>query len=231
MKNILYTAACLLVLLCIGSCRKLTTEGVTGITYYATLTVKGDSKILHQKGDAYTDPGCSAVLKGEDVTAQIKTESTVNINKSGVYSVSYSVTNVDGFTSSASRTVIVYDKTDAVEGVYAVNPASYSLKDGEKTVYGGDFEIIVTKTDDGKIVFDDLLGGYYCQRANYGSKYAMEATVTLAADGAMTLESSLVPGWEDSASSLTGKYIRAEKKFDYCAVYAEMDFNVILTKK
>ena len=79
---------------------------------------------------------------------------------------------------------------------------------------------------------DDILGGYYGQRAGYGANYYLEGNISIADDGTVTLNSSFCNGWGDSAKTMTGgKWDAATKTFTWCTVYANMDFNVIMTKE
>ena len=89
------------------SCDDESTEGMTRITYYAKLSLEGDKTLYVDKGSEFVDPGYSAIMEGEDVTDMVEVSSNVNTAKSGVYSISYSIVNNDGFYSTASRTVIV----------------------------------------------------------------------------------------------------------------------------
>jgi len=231
MKKVFYIAVCLLAAVLVSSCKKLTTEGVTGITYYATITLEGSPEIVHQKGTPFTDPGYSAVLNGEDVTSEVVVINPVDVTKSGAYTIVYTCTNEDGFASSTTRSVIVLDLKDPVEGFYTTSPDSYRLNAaGTKTVYGSPFTIAVFNNGDGTYQVDDMLGGYYAQRAGYGSNYAMDACIKIAADGTLELISSIVPGWGDEADGLEGKYIAGESKFDFCTGYAGMSFFVVMTK-
>lgn len=178
------------------------TAGVTGITYYPELTLEGETTLYVDKGGTYMEPGYSAIMDGEDVTGQVVVDSNVNTSKSGVYSITYTIVNADGFASSTSRKVIVTDPNDAIEGIYDTDPESYRDYKGE-TAYGASFEIIVLNNGDGTYNVDDMFGGWYAERAGYGSSYAMQGTVTIAADGTVELVDSFVPGWGDKAEALT----------------------------
>lgn len=230
MKKIaLFVTLVLAAALSMSSCKK-TTAGTTSITYYATIDVNGDTYVVHQKGDAYADEGCVAVLNGEDVTAHVVTTSDVNVNKSGIYSVVYSYTNVDGFTASASRTVVVLDANDPVEGFYVTDPSSFRNYDGTLTPFGG-YEALVINEGDGVYFMEDLFGGWYAKAR--GADFNMNAYVSVAEDGTVELLDSHIAYWGDSADDLTdGKYDSAEKSFTYDVGYAQiMTFHVKLVKE
>lgn len=84
--------------------------GISKVTYYPTVTVTGAGYIAVAKGTAFTDPGGTGEAGGASVP--VVTSGTVNINTVGVYIVTYTATNTDGFTASARRFVVVYS-TDA----------------------------------------------------------------------------------------------------------------------
>ena len=174
-KNILYTMLFALVALVMTSCGDKKSEGLSRITYYPSIQLKGDSYLVWEKGVAYEEPGYVSELNGEDVTSQVTVSGAVDVNKSGIYTLTYTtVKNSDGFDASASRTISV----------------------------------------------DDLLGGWYCQRAGYGTKYAMSGVLGVAEDGTLTLIDSYVPGWGDGLDSFEGKFDAATSTINFVCVYA-----------
>lgn len=214
------------------SCEKKSKD-LTSITYYAELFLEGDEVMGLNLNGTYTEPGYTAIMNGEDVTSQVQVFSDIDPTTKGVYTVNYVIVNPDGFAASASRTVIVYDTTDPVEGFWWVDPNSYRIYDGGSPVkYGGNYYIIATNNGDGTYTFDDLMGGWYAQRAGYGELYAMEAEVTVAGDGTITLNDSYVPGWQDAADALTAAtFDAATGTINYHLQYATViDFYVTLNK-
>ena len=109
MKQIFY----FLLLVAIGSfsCTKDdvvqtdTQVGSSKITYYATVTIKGDQYMSVVKDGTFTDPGATAVVDGEEI--QVTTSGSVNTAVPGLYTITYTGTNSDGYSSSGSRTVAV----------------------------------------------------------------------------------------------------------------------------
>jgi len=81
MKKILYILMALT--LVAVSCEK-TTEGLTGITYYPVITLNGDYGVIYL-GETYEDPGCVAIMNGEDVSSQVTVNSNINPNQIGEY--------------------------------------------------------------------------------------------------------------------------------------------------
>lgn len=206
-----------LVALVMTSCGDKKSEGLSRITYYPSIQLKGDSYLVWEKGVAYEEPGYVSELNGEDVTSQVTVSGAVDVNKSGIYTLTYTtVKNSDGFDASASRTVVVLDSSSAIEGFY-MNQAT-SNRNG--TAYGKNFQVLVIDNGDGTISVDDLLGGWYCQRAGYGTKYAMSGVLGVAEDGTLTLIDSYIPGWGDGLDSFEGKFDAATSTINFVCVYA-----------
>ncbi len=205
--KLLITMAFVGIAMIFNSCTDDSTEGLTRITYYPELTLEGDKTLYLDKGTSFTDPGYTAILNGEDVSDQVEISTNLNTNKSGIYTISYSIVNADGFSSSASRKIIVTDPNDAIEGIYYTDPESYRLYNGAQVAYGNSFTILILNNGDGTYSVDDLLGGWYCQRAGYGSNYAMQGIISVSADGSIDMLASYVPGWGDTATGMTdGKF-------------------------
>ncbi len=116
MKKYIAFIAIALVAIVTASCNKDNfnyppgTVGISKITYFPVITVKGALYYPIAKGTAYTDPGVTATGGGASIP--VVTTGTVNVNTPGVYTLTYTATNSDGFPATASRTVIVYS-TDA----------------------------------------------------------------------------------------------------------------------
>ena len=80
------------------SCEK-TTEGLTGITYYPVIEVTGGTQVIYV-GEDYVDPGCTAVMNGEDITDQVTVTDNIDNTAVGIYTVNYSAVNEQGFSAS-----------------------------------------------------------------------------------------------------------------------------------
>ena len=86
------------------------TVGSSRITYFPTMTLQGEDYVAVPVGSTFTDPGVDAEAAGE--TIQYTTDGTVDTNTPGVYTLTYTAFNKDGFSASVSRYVAVYS-TDA----------------------------------------------------------------------------------------------------------------------
>lgn len=234
MKKVLYSLLFLCGILGLWSCDE-TSEDTSKITYFVTFELKGDEVMLVPAGTTFTDPGVVAMEGEDDVTASVVVKSNVDAAKIGVYSVSYFATNVDGFDSSAERTVIVYDPsitTDA-SGAYTVDSSvSYRDMGGSKAPFKGDFNVTIKQVAPGVFSISDFIGGWYDQGAAYGSTYAMTGYFKLNADNTIEPLSSYVQGWGDSMDGMTdGKYDPEIGQISWSVAYAgQMEFYVVMNK-
>lgn len=228
-KSIYFIGVALLAATALSSCDK-DTEGVTGVTYYATLQLEGPDRMLITAGQPFEDPGYVAELNGENVTEDVRVSTDLNTDVPGLYTVNYSISNADGFSSYASRTVLVVDAGDPVSGFYTVSSDSY--RDYAGVTYYGGYPLTVIGNGAGEYEIDDLLGGWYAYRAGYGSSYAMYGELTMGADDKLTLDYSLVPGWADSAASFEGSYDAASGTLSWVVEYTDYPFffHVFATK-
>lgn len=155
-------------------------EGLTRITYYPSITLEGESFMIHQKGEPFVEPGYTSLLNGEDVTDGVTVSGAVNVNRSGLYTLTYTtVKNEDGFSGSTSRTVFVLDQENPMEGFFTTGPRTQRV-DG---IPFGPYEVMIYEVEDGIYFVDDLLGGWYRDRAGYGDDYTLKGYIAVAEDG------------------------------------------------
>lgn len=205
-KNIIIAA--LLVLsapVMLTSCGDDESEGKSRITYYAILDLIGNAYTTTQVGQPFTDPGCTATMGGEDVSDQIVSSGSVNTNALGYYKLNYSVTNPDGFSASATRTVAVVDKNNFASTYFG--ESQY----GARHYFNA--PITIKDNGDGTYTINDLAGGFYCYGRYpgydaYGYDFFLEATLKLNADN--TVEVVECNGdnwyWGDPISITNGTY-------------------------
>lgn len=84
-------------------------EDLSKVTYFAELNLKGDDFVKISLGETYTEPGYEATENGEDISERVKVSGSVNSTTPGFYNLVYSVANVDGFSVSKTRQVMVVD--------------------------------------------------------------------------------------------------------------------------
>jgi len=234
MKNkILFLMVIILVISGLSGCDKDTTAGFTQITYYPTLEVLGGATVIAPLGKTYVDAGVKAELQGADVSNKVISTSTVNSNVGGVYSVSYEITNADGYKRTASRTVYIADLTPSpiATGMHTVSAGTNRvvIKTGVKVNYSG-YSILVLQTAPGVFYISDFMGGYYDKRAGYGTSYAMTGYFKVNADNTLSLVSSHIAGWGDSLNEMKNASVDpVTGKITLSAIYAgSYSFNVIL---
>ena len=198
----------------------------TRVTNYIVLTINGDQVVYVNAGDTYVDAGCKAEAAGQDVSDKVVTTNPVDTKVIGPYTVTYKATNEDGFSSSATRYVYVGQPLAGT-----VSPGSFRQTKAGAIVNWSGFDIDMLTDGNGLYWVEDLLGGYYEQRAGYGSAYSMKGFLQVNADNTVDLVGGGdVAGWGDHYDDFKdGKYDPATKTISYDVVYAGMDFNVILT--
>ncbi|MCZ2129954.1 MAG: DUF5011 domain-containing protein [Bacteroidia bacterium] len=88
---------------------------LTSLTNVPTLTLNGNATTYTEQGLAFTDPGATATDSFEgDISYRIQTQSDLDINTLGTYTITYNVKNSSGVSASpVVRTVIVTDDNTA----------------------------------------------------------------------------------------------------------------------
>ena len=73
-----------------------------------SLTLNGEAIVLYNLGDEYTDLGAVAVDPlGGDITNLISISNNIDMNKVGIYQITYSITNSNNENKEVTRQVIV----------------------------------------------------------------------------------------------------------------------------
>lgn len=203
----------------------------TRVTNYVSYELTGGENYAVPVGSTYSEPGFKAFEGEKDVTAQVTVSGEVDGKTVGFYPVTYTAANSDGYSKSLTRNVFVYDPTITTDlsGSYKVAAGSFRLRGEAKTAYDGQ-SITLTQMAPGVFQISDWMGGYYDQRAGYGSSYALAGYMALNADNTITALYGFVKGWGDSYSNVSGSYDPATGTISMVVTYAGMDFNVILNK-
>ena len=248
MKNILKIMAFLLTMVWFAGCHEITTEGVTSVTHYPSFKLLGDEIFTIALGETFIDPGVIVMEGDNDISDKVIVTGTVNTGEVGFYPLTYSATNVDGFSGSAPRLVFVYDPsiTTDISGSYTVDlPQSNRFQFSNSAVieyanlgalYGGDFSKFTVDLEQiapGIFSVNDLYGGYYYAGRNYSAIYMMGGYIALNGDNSIDVLYSLVPGWGDALDDLSdASYDPATETIEWGAEYAgSYSFNVVLNKK
>ena len=230
-KIFFYGLALCLSAMTLTSCSSDEDHTDTRVTYYINLTINGDEVVYLDANSTYNDAGCKAEANGQDVSDKIIIDNPVDTKNIGPYTVTYSAVNEDGFASQAYRTV--YVGTPVVSAVANGSFRQTYNDDGtpKAQVAWSGYDIDLLTDGNGKYWVEDLLGGYYEQRAGYGSSYSMKGYLQVNADNTVDLVGGgNVVGWSDAYDEFkNGKFDPATNTISYTVVYADMDFNVILT--
>lgn len=173
-------------ILTMTSCKK-DSKGVSFITTYADMELEGPSTLFWQLNEPYVDPGCTAMEGDINLTDQITVKSNVNTAKGGVYTVTYSVNNSDGFPASVSRTVVVCDKNAPLNGYYESRiTRDYNGASANR----GPYTLLVFGVGGDDYYVQDLLGRWYDVGSGYGAAYAGPGVIRLKGDNTFELISS-----------------------------------------
>jgi hypothetical protein len=86
------------------------------------ITILGDNPLIVAIGiQNFTDPGASATDDTDgDLSTSIETESNVNTNLKGNYSIVYSVSDAEGNTGTATRYVFVVNESEFLAGTWNI---------------------------------------------------------------------------------------------------------------
>lgn len=112
-KKLTYSIIFLSSLIWIGCEKERETEDISTITYFPTIELKGDQWNTIKLGGSWADPGATA-NEGES-SLDVKVTGNVDVTKAGVYTITYSAVNKDGFSAAEYRYVGVI--SPGVEGV------------------------------------------------------------------------------------------------------------------
>ena len=230
-KIFFYGLALCLSAMTLTSCSSDEDHTDTRVTYYINLTINGDEVVYLDANSTYNDAGCKAEANGQDVSDKIIIDNPVDTKNIGPYTVTYSAVNEDGFASQAYRYVYV---GTPLTGAVANGSFRQTYNDDgspKAQVAWSGYDIDLLTDGNGKYWVEDLLGGYYEQRAGYGSSYSMKCYLQVNADNTVDLVGGgNVVGWSDAYDDFKdGKFDPATNTISYTVVYADMDFNVILT--
>ncbi len=237
MKNIFKFQISLLFLsVFLISCDK-ESEGISKVTTFPIITLTGESSIGVALGQPFVDPGYVAKEGDKDITKNVVVKGAVDVSKPGPYLLEYEAVNSDGFKRSATRTVVVYDKssisTANISGTYVSTIKRTNTTTGA-SASRGPFSIVITKISDGLFLIDDLLGGWYYYGSSYGVGYAGKGYIVLKANNEIAIAYSTIPSWGDTVGMFaTSSYNPATGSISlntYMKAATQFQFAVTLTK-
>lgn len=231
MKKIQYIFILASLLLTFSCKEDLTSEGVSKVTTHVAFDLTNGSFMTVPKGNAFVDPGVKATEGTTDLSSTVKVNGTVDGMNAGLYTLTYSAVNSDGFPSSTERTVIVYDP--AAPATDLTGDYSSSVKRVAPARSFTDLKVSIEKLAPGFFHISDFIGGFYDQGSNYkyGPAYASSGYFQLNADNTLTHVSSNNAGFGGPLEDLTnGKYDPSTNTLSWDAFYLGYDFKVTLEK-
>ena len=123
-----------------GNTTVTATRTVTVVdTTAPVITLQGADPYEVERYSTYTDPGATADT-GETVTNNSST--TVNNTASGTYTVTYSATDADGNTGTATRSVVVKDKTWTQLHYFTASNGGVADEFGKGVAIDGDYAVV-----------------------------------------------------------------------------------------
>jgi Domain of unknown function (DUF5011) len=176
------------------------TANVSKVTNYPNFVVNGDEVVYVQKGQPYVDAGVSVTENGIEipyettVSGDYQGGSTLDTNVVDVYHITYSAVNQDGFSGSASRTVIVYENSDLTTSIAGLYKSTVVRNGVASAQYTNMEYILVWKNSDGTYSMSDGIGGYYAIGRAYGVGYAA-GPVTITANDIATNSYAPIPSF------------------------------------
>jgi len=234
----------------LASCATDPETGLTRLTHYATFELVDGEIYTVPVGASYSEPGVICMEGSDDISSKVITTiydisgqvvNSISTDEVTLYNVEYLAYNVDGFSSSATRTVFVYNPE--VSG----SCAGTFDTDMDNTIYNGysfmtwatakgyatSASVTITELCPGIFYTTDFLAGWYEQLRGYGNSYAMYGYFCLNPDNTISEMYSHVNGWGDSLDYLAnGKWDEATGTLSYETSYAGQIFiNPVLVRQ
>jgi hypothetical protein len=182
--------------------------GLSKVTTFPTLDLIGEDAVLYLPlGEAYQEPGFSAAVGTEDITASVEVTS-INVSTTGLKTITYTAMNAEGYSISKTRDIYVYDadgvNIDDLSGDYESVIKRTAVSTGA-TANRGPFTLTLTKVCEGHYFCSDLLGGWYWigGGASYAA-YHYNGIIRVAADGDVTADCIGTTPWGGYAYFLSG---------------------------
>lgn len=193
------------------------------VTHYVSISLNEGDSYSVPVGSKFVDPGYTATEGTEDVTSTVKVSGNVDASKVGVYTLTYSADNKDGFAASVSRSVYVYDPevTNNISGTYKITDTSGSQSVFDRYSVIGN-SVTLTEIAPGLYSISDYWGGLYAVTIGYGNAYACKGYFALDKNNQIT-GISCSNLWSLPMTSVTGEYDSETGK-----VSMEVDINYYL---
>lgn len=139
--NIFKTMVVFISSLFVLSCEEEDTANVSEVTYYANITVEGPAFTSIVAGEEeFEDPGATAEAGG--TTLEVEKSGSVDSGTPGVYTLTYTAVNDDGYSSSQTRTVLVTSENISdvdLSGSYEGTSATFGTSTATVTKLGNGY--------------------------------------------------------------------------------------------
>lgn len=183
------------------------TEGISDITYFPIITLKGEQWNEIAVGGTWADPG--VIAKEGDTEIQAKASGTVDVSKPGVYTIQYDAVNKDGYSSTEYRYVGVIApavKGVDISGAYKRDAGAFGVSNVSR-VSGN---LFYADNVGGVAVTDPSLGVYfyYYDKGKLGVPYQRTPGNAFEA-----INATIVEGVKYSWSVINGGYGNAVRTF------------------
>jgi len=152
MKNKVFYIIVLFLFVALVSCDEDETKDISRVTYYPIFEILGDNPYVLDFTNppaSYVDPG--VIVTEGDVEIDYTVTDNVDLTTPGFYAVSYSATNVDGFSASSSRDVILGCPGDDDKVITVTGPAISATNYGTWT-----YDVTLTKAGYATWEIDDI---------------------------------------------------------------------------
>ena len=125
------------------------TVGSSKIIYFPAITLNGNDAMSTVMGSAFNDPGAKANVNGNDVPVTVS--GTVNTSQVGLYILTYTAANAEGYTASAQRVVVVIPEAE--------DPNAEDISGTYTAIGGAPGPADVSKVDKGLYYTTNCWGG------------------------------------------------------------------------
>ena len=153
-----------------AGCDEETTDNVSEVTHFPEFEMTASEYYFIDQGSSFEEPGIQA-FAGED-EVEVETSGSVDESTPGVYTLTYTATNADGYSKSIERKVIV------TAGDVSQSDLSGTYSGG----YYGDATMTVTRIKDGLYESTDIFG--------YGDPYPITGIIVDLGNGELVVLST-----------------------------------------
>lgn len=162
-------------LLSLGSCGDLETEGISRLTQYADIILEEGDIYTLTVGSEFVEPGFHAQEGETDITDAVSVTGSVNASTVGAYTLIYSAKNEDGFEKKVERLVLVVPEELSDVDLTGSYRGSVDLGEFAKATS-------VRKVSTGVFYATDFFGGRYAIGRSYGAAFSLRTYFVLKAD-------------------------------------------------